>query len=740
MEMRFLRPGEQRSGAFGVSFSRDFVDRGEQDEDSPLVYNKYTYLKIDKQQELLPIYKYKRDILYLVEKHSTVILVGETGSGKTTQVPQYLHDAGWAPRGYMIACTQPRRLATMSVAARVAQEMNVRLGETVGYAVRFEDVSNERTRIKYCTDGVLIQEMSVDPLLTRYSVIIVDEAHERSIETDVLCGLLKKIQRRRPNLRLIISSATIQAETFASFFADYSNKVPPEQTDADHPSGLPGILSVQGRPHTVHVNYLDRPCQDYFRTAVETAVNINDSGLPGDILVFLTNREECQKAVEWMKDLDATKKYDGRGTKMLPVALYSGLAAKHQLVVFESPPRGHRKVIFATNIAETSVTLEGVVHVVDCMFSRQRCFDPLVGIESSMVAPISKASAIQRAGRAGRVRTGFVFRLCTEDAFKNLRDIQVPEMQRSDLTSIILQLKGLGIDNLLLFSWLAPPPAESMIRSLENLHALGALGDDAKLTDHYGKYMIEYASIDPQLAKVLLLSWRLECVYEVATIVSMLHVQQVWAPGRHKVVNEIKSQFAVKEGDLITYLNVWKAWEENRRSSSWAFKNFISHKSLCRASEIRNHLLRLLIHLKKQSENDDPIFSKVPLDQIKDNLFMRKDLSASQLEQKIESISKAFAGGLFLNAVRISSPSDVDHDGLPLYRLLRNTGDPLNDRLRLRIHKDSVLFGSNDRRWLCYYKAQQTGAHSIDMILVHSVEPEWLASTHFFDVQTQRKF
>ena len=736
MEKRFLRPGEQRAGAFGISFSKDSALTGQADEDSPVVYNRYRHLRIDKQQEVLPIYAYKRDILYLVEKHATVVLVGETGSGKTTQVPQYLLHAGWAPQGRMIACTQPRRIATMSVAARVAQELNVTLGDTVGYAVQFENVSNEKTQIQFCTDEVLLQEMLVDPLLTKYTVIMVDEAHERSIKTDILLGLLKKIQKKRPNLRLIISSATIQAEALASYFVDNTRSYDSKEASVEKPTGIPGTLSVQGRPHTVHISYLEKPCQDYFRMAIETAISIHGSDYPGDILVFLTSREECQKAVEWINDLNATSSRDG--STLFPVALYSGLAAKHQLAVFESPPRGRRKVVFATNIAETSVTIDGVVHVVDCMFSRQRSFDPLVGIESNVVAPISKSSAIQRSGRAGRVRIGFSYRLCTEDAFKGLKDVDTPEIQRSDLTYTVLQLKGLGIDNLLLFSWLASPPAESIIRSLENLYALGAVGDDANLTQYYGKYMVELIAIDPQLARVILLSWSLDCVYEVTTIVSMLHVQTVWTPGRQKILNEIKSQFAVKEGDLITYLNVWKGWEENRRSSSWAYKNYVSHKGLVRASQIRDHLLRLLFHLKRQSAHDDIIFSTCSLESIQDNLLMRKNLTTDKINERIVNIRKCFAGGLFLNAVRMSS--DLDEDGIPQYKLLRHSGDPLHDMLRLRISRDSVLFGSNDQPWLCFYNAQQTGRHSIDMPLVHSVEPEWLLSTNFFNMDTKKSF
>lgn len=444
---RFQKPGERQRSEFGVTFQGG-VDR--EDGQSVPIFNARRHLKVEDQQCMLPIYRHKLEILYLVERHGTVVIVGETGSGKTTQVPQYLYQAGWAgakEAPTMIACTQPRRVAAMSVAARVCEEMGVRMGEEVGYSIRFEDVTTTgKTKIKFCTDGVLLREMTQDPLLSKYSIIMVDEAHERSVTTDALLGLLKKIQRRRPGLRIIISSATIQAETFASFFVDQQRAgIDPRQTTADAPTGIPGILSVQGRTHEVHVNYLERSCDDYLKRSVETVYDINDSDLPGDILCFLTGQEECERAMRWVRDRESTQMSNSRrnSPKLRPVALYAGLPGRHQLAIFEAPPRGYRKVVFATNIAETSVTIDGIVHVIDCMFSKQRSFNPYTGVESLLITSISKASAQQRSGRAGRVRPGFAYRLCTEDAFHRLKDVDRPEMQRSDLTSLVLQLKGL---------------------------------------------------------------------------------------------------------------------------------------------------------------------------------------------------------------------------------------------------------------------------------------------------------
>ncbi len=777
----FLRPGERRGAAFGVSFA---VPDDSSTSAQVLPYNKFGYLRISEQQERLPIYAYKRDVLYLVERHATTIVVGETGSGKSTQVPQYLHRAGWAPKGLQIACAQPSRFAAVTVAARVAEEMGVRLGDEVGYGVDFEDVSNDATtRIKFCTNDVLIKEMAVDPLLSRYSVVMVDEAHERTLSTDLLLGLLKKIQKKR-KLRVVISSATIHAEKFARFFSSErdnrggggdgggggggSGRMPGDGATADRPSGTPAILSVQGRPHSVQVSYLKEPCQEYVRAALEAVEDIRRSDVPGDILVFLTSQEECERAVDWIKTQDQHEDADrdGRRTgrdrrdrrdrrdqrdqrehrhqRLHAVALYAGLPTKHQLAVFEAPPRGQRKVVFATNIAETSLTIDGIVHVVDCMFARQRAFDPIAGLETSCVAPVSKASATQRSGRAGRVRPGFAFRLCTKAAYDALGDADVPEIQRSDLTQTVLRLKGLGIDNLLQFAWMAPPPSEMLVRSLESLYALGALGDDARLTDSVGRYMTEFVEIDPRLARCVLAAWNLNCVYEVVTIASMLHVRHVWSPGGKKS-RDARSQFAVKEGDLVTYLNVWRGWEQNRRSPKWAYKNYIWHKSLCRAQEIRNEMLQTVARLKRQSPPDDPVFSGCSLDCLRDNVLLRKGLASAEVEERIANARRALAAGLFLNAAELET-SRTTTQGQPIYRLLRERGGGTGSDGDITIHRDSVVFSDDADRptaqqpaTICFYDAQQTET-GIETRLVHPVEASWLADSGYFHFGRRERF
>ncbi|XP_052308471.1 probable pre-mRNA-splicing factor ATP-dependent RNA helicase DEAH9 isoform X3 [Populus trichocarpa] len=513
--------------------------------------SRFGYASIGSQRQRLPVYKYRTAILYLVETHATTIIVGETGSGKTTQIPQYLKEAGWADGGRVIACTQPRRLAVQTVASRVAEEMDVKLGEEVGYTIRFEDVTNPAaTMIKFLTDGVLLREIMNDPLLTKYSVIMVDEAHERSISTDILLGLLKKIQRRRPELRLIISSATIEAKSMSDFFQTSKKHRGPE----DHefvPRKVPAILSVEGRGFNVHIHYVVEPVSDYVQATVSTVLSIHEQEPAGDILVFLTGQDDIDTAIRLLTEEAHASRKISSGLIVLP--LYSSLPRADQDLVFSPTPRGKRKVVISTNIAETSLTLEGVVYVVDSGFSKQQFYNPISDIENLVVAPISKASARQRAGRAGRVRPGKCYRLYTEEYFVNeMSSVGIPEMQRSKLVSCVIQLKALGIDNILGFDWPASPPPEAMIRALEVLYSLGVLDDDAKLTSPVGFQAAEIP-LDPMISKMILSSNQLGCSDEIITIAAILSIQSIWVSGRgvQKELDEAKLRFAAAEKKVI---------------------------------------------------------------------------------------------------------------------------------------------------------------------------------------------
>ncbi|KDO77782.1 hypothetical protein CISIN_1g005436mg [Citrus sinensis] len=553
----------------------------------------YGYASIEKQRQRLPVYKYRTAILYLVETHATTIIVGETGSGKTTQIPQYLKEAGWADGGRVIACTQPRRLAVQAVASRVAEEMGVKVGEEVGYTIRFEDFTNkDLTAIKFLTDGVLLREMMDDPLLTKYSVIMVDEAHERSISTDILLGLLKKIQRCRSDLRLIISSATIEAKSMSAFFHARKGRRGLEGVELV-PRLEPAILSVEGRGFNVQIHYVEEPVSDYVQAAVSTVLLIHDKEPPGDILVFLTGQDDIDATIQLLTEEARTSKKNSSGLIILP--LYSGLSRAEQEQVFSPTPRGKRKVVISTNIAETSLTLEGIVYVVDSGFSKQRFYNPISDIENLVVAPISKASARQRAGRAGRVRPGKCYRLYTEEYFvKEIPAEGIPEMQRSNLVSCVIQLKALGIDNILGFDWPASPPPEAMIRALEVLYSLGVLDDDAKLTSPTG-FQVAEIPLEPMISKMILSSNELGCSEEIITISAVLSIQSIWVSGRgaQKELDEAKLRFAAAEGDHVTFLNIYKGFLQSCKSSHWCHKNFINYHAMKKVIEIREQLRRI---------------------------------------------------------------------------------------------------------------------------------------------------
>ncbi|KAI1753849.1 P-loop containing nucleoside triphosphate hydrolase protein [Xylaria castorea] len=547
---------------------------------------------LHKPAALLPITKHHDSLLYLIETLSVTIVVGQTGSGKTTQIPQFLEHAGWCAEGKLIGVTQPRRVAATTVAIRVAEEYGCELGKEVGYSIRFEDVTSAATRIKFLTDGLLIREALVDPLLSRYSVIMVDEAHERSISTDILLGLLKKIRRRRPELRIIISSATLQAEEFLSFFSAPSEN----QESADNiVNQIGSIISLKGRTYPIDVLYLDSPAEDYVEKVISTVFDIHNTEPDGDILVFLTGREEIDSAVQTIAKRAINLP---SGAPLLqPLPLYAGLTTEQQMYVFDAPPENTRKVVLSTNIAEASVTIDGIVYVIDSGLVKLRAFDPRTGIESLTVTPISKASAAQRAGRAGRTKPGKCFRLFTEDAYQSLPDMNPPEIQRSNLAPFILQLKALGIDNVVRFDYLTPPPAELMMKATELLYALGALDEYAKLTRPLGLRMAELA-VEPMMAKTLLSAPSFDCVNEVLTIAAMTSLGgAVWVQqdGNKKQMESARHKFAAEEGDHLTLLNVYQAFvTKGKKESRFCHENHLNFKALSRAVSIRAQLKRYL--------------------------------------------------------------------------------------------------------------------------------------------------
>lgn len=524
-------------------------------------------------------------------------------------------------------------MAATTVAARVAEEVGCAVGEEVGYSIRFEDLTSAKTHIKFLTDGLLLREALTDPLLSRYSVIMVDEAHERSLSTDILLGVLKKIRKKRPELRIVISSATLQAEDFLRFFDATGND---QEDDRRQDGGICQIISIEGRMYPVDILYLEEPSEDYVEKAVKVAFEIHANEPVGDILIFLTGREEIESAVQQITEDSAF--LSSKAPQILALPLYAGLTSEQQLYVFEPAPENTRKIIIATNIAEASVTIDGIVYVIDCGFVKLRAFNPRSGIETLTATPVSQASATQRAGRAGRTKPGKCYRLYTESAYQGLPQTTVPEIQRSNLAPVLLQLKALGIDNVVRFGFLTPPPAELVIRALELLFSLGAIDEYAKLTRPLGTRMAEL-SVEPMMAKVLLIAPSFDCLSEVLSIAAMTSLQgAVWfqPDGEKKAVASARRKFAAEEGDHLTLLNVYQAFvTKAKKEAKWCREKNLNYKSMVRAVSVRAQLKR---YLERFGLNVDESLT----------LQEREDVS-----NKGEQIRKCLTAGYFAHAARM---------------------------------------------------------------------------------------
>uniref|UniRef100_A0A4X1TL28 Probable ATP-dependent RNA helicase DHX35 n=1 Tax=Sus scrofa TaxID=9823 RepID=A0A4X1TL28_PIG len=599
--VKFWRPGTEGPG---VSISEERQSLAENSA-TTVVYNPYAALSIEQQRQKLPVFKLRNHILYLIENYQTVVIVGETGCGKSTQIPQYLAEAGWTAEGRVVGVTQPRRVAAVTVAGRVAEERGAVLGHEVGYCIRFDDCTDPlATRIKFLTDGMLVREMMVDPLLTKYSAVMLDEAHERTLYTDIAIGLLKKIQKKRGDLRLIVASATLDAEKFRDFFNQNDTSDPTRDTCV--------ILTVEGRTFPVDIFYLQSPVPDYIKSTVETVMKIHQTEGDGDILAFLTGQEEVETVVSMLIEQARALGRTGMKRHLRVLPMYAGLPSFEQMKVFERVSRSVRKVIVATNVAETSITISGIVYVIDCGFVKLRAYNPRTAIECLVVVPVSQASANQRAGRAGRSRSGKCYRLYTEDAFDQLPQSTVPEMQRSNLAPVILQLKALGIDNVLRFHFMSPPPAQSMVQALELLYALGGLDKDCRLTEPLGMRIAEFP-LNPMFAKMLLESGNFGCSQEILSIAAMMQIQNIFVVPSNQKSQAIRvhRKFAVEEGDHLTMLNVYEAFIKHNKNSQWCQEHFLNYKGLVRAATVREQLKKLLVKFqvpKKSSEGDpDPV-------------------------------------------------------------------------------------------------------------------------------------
>ncbi|XP_030567344.1 pre-mRNA-splicing factor ATP-dependent RNA helicase PRP16 [Drosophila novamexicana] len=532
---------------------------------------------IGEQRRFLPVFASRQELLNVIRENSVVIIVGETGSGKTTQLTQYLHEDGYSKRG-MIGCTQPRRVAAMSVAKRVSDEMDTQLGEDVGYAIRFEDCTSERTVIKYMTDGILLRESLRDPDLDSYAAIIMDEAHERSLSTDVLFGLLREIVARRHDLKLIVTSATMDSSKFATFFGN----VP--------------TFTIPGRTFPVDVMFSKNACEDYVESAVKQALQVHLTPNEGDMLIFMPGQEDievtCEVLEERLSEIDNAPELS-----ILPI--YSQLPSDLQAKIFQKSADGVRKCVVATNIAETSLTVDGIIYVIDSGYCKLKVYNPRIGMDALQIYPISQANANQRSGRAGRTGPGQAFRLYTQRQYKDeLLALTVPEIQRTNLANTVLLLKSLGVVDLLQFHFMDPPPQDNILNSLYQLWILGALDHTGALTT-LGRQMAEFP-LDPPQCQMLIVACQMECSAEVLIIVSMLSVPSIFyrPKGREEEADGVREKFQVPESDHLTYLNVYLQWKQNSYSSTWCNEHFIHIKAMRKVREVRQQLKDIMTQQK----------------------------------------------------------------------------------------------------------------------------------------------
>ena len=536
--------------------------------------------EINRDRVSLPIDEYRDQIIEQIRINPTTIVIGETGSGKTTEIPGFLLDE-FPDR--KIAITEPRRIATRSVAEYVARRRETQIGEEeIGYRMRFEDVSNEETRATFLTDGILLQEIKSDPLLLKYEVVMVDEAHERSLNIDFLLGLLKKAQRERKEkgekeLKIIVTSATLEKEKFAKYF-DNS-----------------GSIEVPGRTFDVAVknkevtNYDSRGNPDYTMAAAFTVKEIVESRQGGDILIFMPRQAEIFNTIGYIEKLNLPR------LEILP--LYGNLPAEDQRKVFQTFD-GKRKVIIATNIAETSITINGVKHVIDSGLINEKDFDSDTGIESQTVVKHAKSGCTQRKGRAGRTAPGTCHRLYSEDDYEEREAFQKPEITRSDLAHVVLAMKKIGISNVANFDFIDPPKKEAIEQAIEKLKTLNALDEKENLTE-IGKQMAELP-LKPEQARMLIEAEKYGCTGSICTIVAMIGEKSVFTrPSKLEVEADMAHQnFKIPGSDFLTLLNVWDKWVENGFNHIWAKNNFLSSRQLSEAGEVRSQLMDKLDNLK----------------------------------------------------------------------------------------------------------------------------------------------
>lgn len=613
---------------------------------------------IEEFRKSLPIYAYREELLNVVKKNYFSIITGDTGSGKTTQIPQYIIESltnkdfskeesfeksGIKEKIPRIVITQPRRVAAIQMAKRVSYEKNFSLGKEVGYTIRFEDNSDECTLIKYVTDGILVRECLTDPNLSKYNIIILDEAHERSLYTDILFALCKKaVLKRNNDLRLIITSATLDTKQFSQYF----NNCP--------------VFQISGKCYPVEQIYYPSRMEKRVETAVQLAIRIHLHEPQGHILAFLTGFEECEQACKQcfqkLEDLKISKKEKGKQIVIPPILimpLYGAQNTDEQSLVFDKAPDNCRKLIFSTNIAETSLTVEGIGYVIDCGYVKQKIFNPRTAMDSLMIVPISKVQAIQRTGRAGRTAPGKCIRLYTEQFYeKQMSHVTIPEILRVNLASTILTLKSMGIEDVIEFEFMEKPNKESILEALKILYFLQAIDNDGKIT-RLGQEMSKFP-LDCSYSRALIASKYFNVMKEMTSLVSLISCESVWFnvnkydEERRAYFEQKKVEFVDKNSDHMSFLNIYTEWEYNNFSDEWCKNNFLHYRALKQA---RNIITQIKEYMDKVNFKDcEKFFNRKNIDYLVQEVD--NDETMDDYEKINSLLRMSLCQGFYMNACR----------------------------------------------------------------------------------------
>ncbi|XP_020782457.2 probable ATP-dependent RNA helicase DHX40 isoform X1 [Boleophthalmus pectinirostris] len=591
----------------------------------------------------LPIYHHKSKLIRAVKDSTFLVVTGETGCGKTTQLPQYLHEAGFCKNG-KIGITQPRRVAAITVAQRVAQEMGYTLGKEVGYQVRFDDCTTEDTEVKYMTDGCLLREVLADPGLSQYSVVILDEVHERSLNTDILLGLLKKVfsnpdkanMGRRLPLKMVVMSATMETEKLSAFLGNCPVFVIPGRT---FPVKCSFGLAVGPK---------DTESTGYVKEVVKVALDVHTSEIAGDILVFLTGQNEIERACDMLYEKAESIDYrydvhDRTVEGLLILPLYGSMPTDQQRQIFQPPPRGIRKCVVATNIAATSLTINGIKYIIDSGFVKQLNHNSRVGLDILEVVPISKSEAQQRAGRAGRTSAGKCFRIYTKEFWeKCMPEYTIPEIQRTSLTAVVLTLKCLGVHDVIRFPYLDSPEERFILEALKQLYQFDAIDRRGRVTK-LGELMVEFP-LHPGLTRAVLKAASYGCPDLMLPVAAMLSVENIFIrpghPEKQKEADQRHRELASKSGgmnDFATLLSIFQMCKSSEKPSAWCKENWIHWRALKSAFSVETQLREIFLRLQQRS--DFPVES---FDGNKNELFRRCLCAGYFTNVARRSVGKAF--------------------------------------------------------------------------------------------------